>query len=170
VLKHGTRDDDYGSLGEEAMAMRMTTLWIALWGIAASDSAAQTGPPTETWVPISRSAQSITGKVMFAPDQITFQNGKSLSLSQRGQMLFRAEKKKKTVMADLYRVTPPEDPVLQNGSRLCNGKPVAYLLVWKSERADADVGERSMDLFSGQRFESGSPDDCGRYEYNAGAR
>jgi hypothetical protein len=164
------RNDVHGSLGVEAMAMRMTVLWIALWGIVASESAAQTGPPTETWVPISRSAQSITGKVTFASDQITFQNGKSLSLSRGGQMLFRAEKKAKRVMADLYRVTPPDDPVLQNGGRLCNGKPVAYLLVWKSERADADVGERSMDVFSGQKFEVGSPDDCGRYVYNAGAR
>jgi hypothetical protein len=43
-------------------------------------------------------------------------------------MLFRPEPKKK-VMADLYKVTTPDDPVL-----LCKGKPIAYLIVWKSEK------------------------------------
>ena len=38
-------------------------------------------------------------------------------------MLFRPEPKEKRVMADLYRVTPPDDPVLENGSKLCKGKP-----------------------------------------------
>ena len=37
-------------------------------------------------------------------------------------------------MADLYKVTSPDDPVLQNGNKLCKGKPVAYLIVWKSEK------------------------------------
>ena len=41
---------------------------------------------------------------------------------------------KRRVMADLYKVTSPDDPVLQNGNKLCKGKPVAYLIVWKSEK------------------------------------
>ena len=49
-------------------------------------------------------------------------------------MLFRPEPKKKKVMADLYRVTPPDQPVFENGNTLCKGKPVAYLIVWKSEK------------------------------------
>jgi hypothetical protein len=32
-------------------------------------------------------------------------------------------------MADLYRVTLPDQPVLIDGNTLCKGKPVAYLIV-----------------------------------------
>jgi hypothetical protein len=71
-------------------------------------------------------------------------------------------------MADLYRVTPPGDPVLENGNRLCKGKPVAYLIVWKPERVGAEVDPRTFAVFSGQKFDPGSPDDCGRYTYDAG--
>ena len=49
-------------------------------------------------------------------------------------MLFRPAPKQRKVMADLYKITPPDDPVLENGNRLCKGKPVAYLIVWKSEK------------------------------------
>ena len=118
-------------------------------------------------MPTSRSAKASTGRVSFVADQITFQNGSSLPLARSGQMLFRAEKGKKRVMVDLYRVTPPQDPVLEGGNRLCNGKPVAYLLIWKSERLGSEVDPRSMNVFSGQKFEIGSSDDCGRYVYDA---
>jgi hypothetical protein len=47
----------------------------------------------------------------------------------------QAQAKKKKVMADLYKVTSPDDPVLENGNKLCKGKPVAYLIVWKSDSA-----------------------------------
>jgi hypothetical protein len=83
-------------------------------------------------------------------------------------MLFRPEPKKKKVMADLYRVTPPGDPVLENGNRLCKGKPIAYLIVWKPARIGAEVDPRTFAAFSGQKFDPGSPDDCGHYTYDAG--
>jgi hypothetical protein len=155
---------------EAAMATPGATLWNALCGlVVAGVAVAQTAPAVENWVPTSRSAKSITGKVTFAADQITFQNGSSLTLVRSGQMLFRAEKGKKRVTVELYRVTPPQDPVLEGGNRLCNGKPIAYLLVWKSERLGNDLDPRSVNAFSGQKFEIGSSDDCGRYVYDAGA-
>jgi hypothetical protein len=120
------------------------------------------------WAPIGRAAQLVTGRVSFTSTKITFQNGTSLVLTPGGQMLFRPEPKKKKVMADLYRVTPPGDPVLENGNRLCKGKPVAYLIVWKPERVGAEVDPRTFAVFSGQKFDPGSPDDCGRYTYDAG--
>jgi hypothetical protein len=153
------------------MARPGVALWIALCGvIVAGVVAAQRGPAAENWTPTSRSAKTTTGKVAFAADQITFQNGSSLTVVRGGQMLFRAEKGKKRVTVDLYRVTPPQDPVLEGGNKLCNGKPIAYLLIWKSERMGSDVEPRSMNVFSGQKFEIGSSDDCGRYVYDAGAR
>jgi hypothetical protein len=53
-------------------------------------------------------------------------------------MLFRPEAKRKKVMADLYKVTLPDDPILENGSGLCKGKSVAYLIVWKSEKVSSE--------------------------------
>ena len=129
---------------------------------------AQTAPTPENWTPIGRVTQTITGHVTFTPSEITFQNGKSLSLARGGQMLFRPEPKEKKVMADLYRVTSPDDPVLQNGNKLCKGKPIAYLIVWKSEKVGNETDPRSLAPFAGQKLNAGSPDDCGRYTYDAG--
>jgi hypothetical protein len=131
-------------------------------------AAAQTASAPETWTPITRAAQAITGRVTFTPSEITFQNGKSLQLTGAGQMLFRSEPKQKKVMADLYRVTSPDDPVLQNGNKLCKGRPIAYLIVWKSEKAGNEADPRTLAPFSGQKLNAGSPDDCGRYVYDAG--
>ena len=45
----------------------------------------------ETWTPINRTAQPITGRVTFMPTEITFQNGTSPASRPGGQMLFRAD-------------------------------------------------------------------------------
>ena len=113
-------------------------------------------------------AQAITGRVTFSPSEITFQNGKSLPLAPGGQMLFRPEPKIKNVMVNLYRVTSPDDPVLENGNKLCKGKPVAYLIVWKSEKLGNEADPRTLAIFSGQKLTAASPDDCGRFAYDAG--
>ncbi len=83
-------------------------------------------------------------------------------------MLFRPEAKKKKVLADLYKVTPPDAPILENGNQPCKGKPVVYLLVWKSEKTSNESDPRTLAPFSGQKFSAGSPDDCGRFLYDAG--
>lgn len=149
------------------MAAGKIALCFAL-GLTAT-AAAQPTPAPESWTPVSRTAQAITGRVTFAPDKVTFQNGTSLPLAPGGQMLFRPEPKGKKVLADLYRVTSPDDPSLENGSKLCKGKPVAYLIVWKSEKAGNEVAPRTLAPFSGKKFSPGSPDDCGRYVYDAGS-
>jgi hypothetical protein len=150
------------------MNTRSTAICLALasW---ANSARAQPAPVGETWTPVSRNAQSITGKVTLTPTQIMFQNGAALPLTHGVQMLFRPEKKKK-VVADLYKVAQPANPVLENGKTLCQGKPVAYLLVWKSEKVGSELDARSMNVFSGTKFVSGSPDDCGRFMYDAGPR
>ena len=130
------------------MATRDLALCFALSGLAATATAQTTRAP-ENWTPIGRPAQTITGHVTFTPVEITFQNGKLLSLVQSGQMLFRPEAKKKKVMADLYRVTSPDDPVLENGNRLCKGKPIVYLIVWKSEMVGNETDPRTLAPFPG---------------------
>ena len=150
------------------MATRVMALCLALSGLTAT-AIAQTTPASETWSPVGRMTQTITGHVTFSPSVITFQNGRSLPLAPGGQMLFRSEPKKKKVMVDLYRVTPPDDPVLENGNRLCKGKSVAYLIVWKSEKVGNETDPRTLTPFSGPKLTAGSPDDCGRYNHDAGA-
>jgi hypothetical protein len=153
-----------------AMKLPLTgpTTALCLLLVLSPTSIAQ--PTPETWTPIGRIAQTITGRVTFTSSEITFQNGKSLTLARGGQMLFRPEPKQKKVVTDLYRVTPPGDPILENGNRLCKGKPIAFLLVWKSEKVGSEGDPRTFAPFSGQKFTPNSPDDCGRYTYDATAR
>jgi hypothetical protein len=149
------------------MPTRELALCFALSGLTAS-ATAQTANAPERWIPISRMAQTITGRVTFTPSEITFQNGKSLPLARGSQMLFRSEAKKKRIVAEIYRVTSPDVPVLENGNKLCNGKPVAYLIVFKSERMGNAADPRTVAPFSGQNLTAGSRDDCGRFIYDAG--
>ncbi len=149
------------------MAMRELAFSFGLAGLVVTANA-QTVPAPEKWTPIGRAAQMTTGQITFTPSEITFQNGKSLSLTRGGQMLFRPEAKKAKVTADLYRVTPIDDPILENGNKLCKGKPTAFLIIWKSEKMGNGSEPRTLAAFSGQNFNAGSPDDCGRYVYDAG--
>jgi hypothetical protein len=151
------------------MATRSMAFCFAFCGLTAT-AIAQTAPAPETWTPISRPSQTITGRVTFSPNEIIFGNGKSLPLAPGGQMLLRPEAKKKKVMVDLYRVTSPDDPVLENGNKLCKGKPIAYLIVWKSEKVGNEAEPRTLAPFSGPKISAGSSDDCGRYVYDAGPR
>ena len=145
-----------------------TVLCLALSGLTATATAQPTTGP-EVWTPINPLARLVTGRVTFMPGEIAFQDGKSLLLARNGQMLFRPEPRKKAVAADLYKVIPPDDPALENGSKLCKSKPVAYLIVWKSEKSGKDVDPRTLAPFSGQQLSAGSSDDCGRYLYYAGS-
>jgi hypothetical protein len=149
------------------MAMHEFVFCLGFAGLVVTANA-QTVPAPEKWNPIGRAAQTITGHVTFTPSEITFQNGKSLSLTPGGQMLFRPEVKRTKVMADLYRVTPTDDPILENGNKLCKGRPIAFLIIWKSEKVGGESDPRTLAPFSGQKFSAGSPDDCGRYTYDAG--
>jgi hypothetical protein len=154
-------------IGKDAVITREMALCLALSGLTATAMAQPTSAP-ETWTPINPVAQLVTGRVTFTPSEIAFQNGKSLSLAPGGQTLFRPEPKKKKVLADLYRVTPPDDPVLENGNKLCKSKFVVYLLVWKSEKTGKEADPRTLAPFSGQKLSADSSDDCGRYVYDAG--
>jgi len=71
------------------MATRVMALCLALSGLTVT-AIAQTTPAPETWTPVGRMAQTITGRVTFRRSEITFQNGKSLPLAPGGQMLFRS--------------------------------------------------------------------------------
>jgi hypothetical protein len=151
------------------MATRDIVLYL-VFSLSAVTATAQLASTPEDWNPISRPAKTITSRVTFRPSEITFQNGKSLPLASSGQMLFRSEAKKRKVMADLYRAMSPDDPVLENGNRLCKGRPVAYLSIWKSDKVGNEADPRTLALYSGPKLTAGSPDECGRYVYDASRR
>lgn len=152
------------------MGIPRLSAWFVLWGTLGAIPVAAEAPTSETWTPISRPAQTTTGKVTMTPGQITFQNGQSLQLAPSIQMLFRPQKRAKKVLADLFRVIPPADPILENGNKLCGARIAAYLIVWKSQKLGAEVDPRTMVVFSGSKFDPGSPDECARYIYDAGHR
>ena len=155
--------------GYRPMAAHDIPLYL-VFSLSAVTATAQPASMSENWNPISRPAKTITGHVTFSPSEITFQNGKSLPLASGGEMLFRSQAKKRKVMADLYRATAPDDPVLENGNRLCKGKPVADLLVWQAEKTGREADPRTFAPFSGPKVTAGSPDECGRYVYDTGPR
>jgi hypothetical protein len=99
---------------------------------------------------------------------------RNFSLPAERAALIRALKSAETncfaVVADLYRATSPDDPVLKNGNRLCKGKPVAYPIIWKSDNIGNEADPRTLALFSGPKLTAGFPDECGRYVYDAGLR
>ena len=150
------------------MVTREIALCLALSGLTATAMAQSTTAP-ETWTPISPVAKAVTGRVTFTPSEVAFQNGKSLSLTRGGQMLFRPEPKKKKIVADLYRVTPPDDPVLENGNKLHKSKFVAHFDRMEVGKTNKEADLRTWAPFSGQKLSAGSPDDCGRYVYDAGS-
>ena len=99
---------------------------------------------------------------------------RNFSLAAERAALIRALKSAGTncfvVMADLYRATSPDDPGLENGNRLCKGEPVAYLVIWTSDKVGNEADPRTPALFSRPKLTAGSPDECGRYVYDAGPR
>jgi hypothetical protein len=152
---------------DDAMAIRELAIYCALAGLAGA-VAAEPDHTAEAWRPTSHTAKIVTGHVTLTATLLRFQNGASLTLVSGGQMLFRSESKQKKVMADLYRVAPPDDPVLEDGNKLCKGKPVTYVIMWKPEKAARELDPRTLAFFSGPKFDPGSADDCGRYTYDAG--
>ena len=84
-------------------------------------------------------------------------------------MLFRPEPRKKRSRLTSTRSFRRMILASENGSKLCKSKPVAYLLVWKSEKSGKEVDPRTLAPFSGPKLSPGSLDDCGRYVYDAGS-
>jgi hypothetical protein len=61
----------------------------------------------EKWDPAGRAAAATTGRVVFSPSRITYENGKSLPLAAAGSTRFATDMGT-TVSADVYRVIKPD--------------------------------------------------------------
>jgi hypothetical protein len=120
----------------------------------------------EHWQATSTTATSITGNVTLASNKITFSTGKSLPLAAPVPLPgFSVEGQK--VAATLYKVTAPADLQLVRGNRLCDGRPITYIVVWTPRPIGGDVAPRSMSPFSGPAVPTtdDSPTSCGTFNY-----
>lgn len=81
----------------------------------------------EKWDPAGRAALAFTGRVVFSPSRVTFDNGKSLPLETAGSTRFATDMGT-TVSANVYRVTKPDAVPPYGGNRLCGGKKLRSFL------------------------------------------
>jgi hypothetical protein len=89
---------------------------------------------SEQWKAASAAAISITGDITISANLIMFGNGTSLPLAAAGRVRDFTVDTEKPVIATLFRVTAPDNPVLPSGKRLCEGlppQPVTFIAVWR---------------------------------------
>lgn len=108
----------------------------------------------ETWQPVDKTAISVTGKVTFTPNKITFQNGKSMAI--------------KAATGDgmdgqVFKVLTPADPPLIRGNKLCGRAPVKYLLV--VGQGSRDIG---LSVYDGPAVPHMDTPSCGSFSYHVG--
>ena len=125
---------------------------------------------SEQWKAASAMAISITGDITISADRIIFGNGTSLPLVAAGRVRDFTVDAGKPVIATLFRVTAPDNPVLPSGKRLCEGQPpqpVTFIAVWRPARLKGDVDLRTVAAFSGSKLPTGEGDPgfCGTYDY-----
>ena len=78
---------------------------------------------------------------------------------------------RQTKQARLFRVTRPDDPVLQNGTRLRGGRtpePVTSIAIWSCTPFGGDINPRDMVVFSGGAVPANADRSCASYSYEAG--
>jgi len=129
--------------------------WMLMWpSLVSADG------QSEHWGPISKTAQSITGKVLFSSNRIQFENKAYLDISfDRTVSDFDTDVG--TVLAWIYQVQRPADPKLLRGNRLC-GEAVHYLVLTKG-----DLSERSIQLgvFAKDEIPRSEKTACATYFY-----
>jgi len=113
------------------------------------------------WEALSTTAISITGNIQIAQDAITFGEGTSLGISAIGSAKGTWDDQQDAVMAAIYGLEPPADPVLLNGNRFCgmpDKKPTHIVL------APFDDG-LSLFVYTGDAKPKPDTSACASYNY-----
>lgn len=120
----------------------------------------------ERWSATSTTAMAITGNVTLDKDKIAFAGGKFLPI-ERTSNVSLDDGMGHRVPASFYRVTTPGDPVLVQGNRLCDGKPVTYIAVWHVKPIiPTDAEGRAFAAYSGPNEPQPSvKGSCGTFFY-----
>ena len=108
----------------------------------------------ETWMPVDKTAISITGKVTFTPSKITFQNGKSLAIKAATDA---------GIDGQVFKVLKPADPQLIRGNTLCGRSTVKYILIVKPDRKS-----RGLSVYDGPNVPFQDTPSCASYSYEVG--
>jgi hypothetical protein len=160
---------DHGQLHKVRVAGGLAGLLFTLL----APSPAWAASVSEQWKATSATAISITGDITISADRITFANGASLPLATAGRVSGFKVDEAKAVIATLFRVAAPDDPVLLSGNRLCgvrSPRPVTFLAVWAPARLKGGVDLRTIAVFSGSEQPTGAGNSgfCGTYSYEPG--
>jgi len=126
--------------------------------LAGSSGRCAAAATAEHWTAVSRTALAITGDVRFTPVQIVFQNGRAMRITA-----IPRPRGFPPAATQLYRISPPTDPVLLNGNRLCGARRVTYVLV---SRARSPAGDVELSVYDGTRPPANEGDGlCATYFY-----
>lgn len=90
----------------------------------AADAAEAADSAGTKWTAISTTAMGITGDIVLAEDRITFANGESLTIAPVND-----------APAGIFRVDPPQNPVLLQGNTLCGEGPARFIVTAREEAA-----------------------------------
>lgn len=116
----------------------------------------------ERWIAYSKTAYSITGDIRLSPTLLKTARATFPLTVAADVRSFGADEG--VVAARVLRVTPPSNPVLLNGNRLCPG-PVRWVAVWG---APDDSKMLVMAAFSDRSMPKSisAPGACGTYYYS----
>ena len=129
--------------------------WVLMWPYLVSADG-----QSESWGPISTTAQSITGKVLFSSNRIQFENKTYLDISfDRTVSDFETNVGKG--VAWIYELQHPADPKLLRGNRLC-GEAVHYLVLTKGDLAEHSI---QLAVFAKDEMPRSEKTACATYYY-----
>jgi len=132
---------------------------LAMLGLAQGAAAADLAG---SWFALSNTAVSITGDITVLADAITFQNGAKIHIAPDGTAKGTWAGQSAPVDGAIYRLDPPEDPVLLNGNQFCGlpGNKPTYVVL-----APFDEG-LSLIVYTGDAKPTPDADTCSIYNYS----
>lgn len=140
---------------------------VSIVSLLAISSPALGGPISDTldtFEPMSRTAEAITGAISISTDQIVFENGVSAGLrlvnpSAKGMWTYSGE----PLLAQIFEIKDTVG-VLLNNNTLCGEEP-SYLVVYQSESFGS--WNLSLDFYNGSKvpIDRLSPGMCSSFSY-----
>lgn len=118
-----------------------------------------------TWRATSKTAESITGDLVYLPNSLTFANGEKLTMEPVTNVPapWAAFGDGTGSDGELYKLDSPADPELLNGNKLC-GMPdqlVTYVMIAPNLKGD----EMVLGVFTGEDAPTGESTPCATYSY-----
>ena len=137
---------------------------LALSAQAVAKEQPAPGEPV-TWHATSKTADSITGDVVYLPNSLTFANGTSLAMTAvtNGPAPWAIFSSGSGGDGEFYKLESPADPELLNGNKLCGmpDQPVTYVMIAPNPKGD----EMVLGVFTGKDAPTATSEPCATYSY-----